>query len=247
MLSDSYVLSTEKFLYMDEELRLAVRLLKSGLAALWSLDGANDFYYLSWVLLASGYERLMKCILCFTHKARRGEFPDGSYLKGLGHDINELLERVLKECFTEEYVTSCQAAEDDRDYLRDNQLLCRLWNVLSELGQQGRYYNLNVICGATCPREVESPKQAWSRIECEVMADQLSTLLEDPASCSAFYEELASRLTIPFERVARALARLFTLADIHPDAQRFTGIIGDFLFIMDGDLGKHDYRQEKIW
>ncbi len=244
MLSDSYALSTEKFLHMDEELRLAVRLLKSGLAALWSLDGANDFYYLSWVLLASGYERLMKCILCFTHKARRGEFPDDSYLKGLGHDINELLDRVLDECFTDEYVTSCQAAEDDRDYLRDDQLLRKLWNVLSEFGQQGRYYNLRVICGAIGPREEQSPEQAWSRIELEVMADRLSTL-QDPASCGAFYEELASRLTVPFERVARALARLFTLADIHPDAQRFTGTIGHFLFLR--DLGEHDYRQEKIW
>jgi len=53
-----------KELYLDDELRTAVRLIELGFGEFQNLDLANDFYYLPFQLLSGGFERLIKCHIC---------------------------------------------------------------------------------------------------------------------------------------------------------------------------------------
>jgi len=51
------------------------------------------------------------------------------------------------------------------------------------------------------------------------------------------------RLQVTLERYLRALCHLFTLGPISEQGRRFTGVIGDFLFLPDDQLGTRDYGQ----
>ena len=61
---------------MSEELLVAIRLLKCGLRELNKLNSEHDFYHLPIQLLASGFERLMKTVICCHTLETSGEFPD---------------------------------------------------------------------------------------------------------------------------------------------------------------------------
>ena len=52
---------TKKFLCLCEELKISRELIKAGFGGLQEIDMSNDFYHLPHQLLASGFERLMKC------------------------------------------------------------------------------------------------------------------------------------------------------------------------------------------
>ncbi len=72
-----------------EELRIAIGLLKGGLRELQHIDGANDFYHLPLLILSSGFERLMKVIICFHSHETNGSYPPKfPWLEGKhGHDL----------------------------------------------------------------------------------------------------------------------------------------------------------------
>ena len=47
----------------------------------------STFYHLPHQLLASGFERLMKCYIAVVRKGRDGAYPDRAAMKSLGHDL----------------------------------------------------------------------------------------------------------------------------------------------------------------
>ena len=52
-----------------------MRLLKTGLRELNRMDGSTDFFHLPILLLASGFERMMKTVICCHYLESTGEFP----------------------------------------------------------------------------------------------------------------------------------------------------------------------------
>lgn len=54
-----------KDIYLVDELQTAVRLIELGLGEFQNLTLENDFYHFPFQLLSSGFERLMKCHICF--------------------------------------------------------------------------------------------------------------------------------------------------------------------------------------
>ena len=80
---------TQKFIYLVDELDVAMELLKAGLRSLQAIDGANDFYHLPLLTLASGLERFTKVIICFHVHEVEGSFPSKlpwEVRRGAGHD-----------------------------------------------------------------------------------------------------------------------------------------------------------------
>jgi hypothetical protein len=57
-------LSTDQKFALIQETQTSVFLIHEGLLALNRLSGANDFYHGPLGLLAQGFERLMKLIIC---------------------------------------------------------------------------------------------------------------------------------------------------------------------------------------
>ena len=87
-----------RFLCLLEELETSRELLKSGFGHLQEIDMTNTFYHLPHQLLASGFERLMKCYISLVYDGQHGSYPDEKFTKSLGHNLEELLERICV-CF----------------------------------------------------------------------------------------------------------------------------------------------------
>jgi hypothetical protein len=232
----------ELIVALDNEIRTAVGLLKHGLAGLQAIDPANDFYQLPLLLLANGSERLCKCVLILKHEKDHGGFPSQAVLKKLGHDVRTLTDTIQQECYPAEYLKR-QVAVGDQAFLHSDVLLQEVIACLSHYGSGGRYYDLDLISGEKPAGE--SPESAWQRLEMTIMQSDsnLKAMLSDPRTSNKLYEAINMRLQVTLERYFRALCHLFTLGPISEEGKRFTGAIGDFLFLRDDQLGTRDYGQ----
>lgn len=84
-----------KFCLLDE-VETSIKLLKKGMGDLQNISGRNDFYHVPILLLSSGYERLIKCLLCLAlmdNKNFREQPFKTSERKG--HNLDYLLDRLL--------------------------------------------------------------------------------------------------------------------------------------------------------
>lgn len=221
------------------EVESAITLLKAGLAHLQRTDPLTEFVApVPLVLLAQGFERLTKCLIVFEVMEREGRFPRESELPKV-HDLQALLRRVLDALFDPHYLTR-PAAREDFEFLTQDPLLRLIVQAMSELGDASvRYYHLNVVLGAARPGAT-SPEEAWSRVEREVFDQEFPNIFDQDAPEDPD-EVMKPAMVASIERFARALVRLFTLSKIAPEAKIETGIIGDFLFLRDEDLGARRY------
>ena len=89
---------------MDDELRTSINLIELGFGEFQNLNMTNDFYYLPFQLLSSGFERLMKCHICLGYHEANNVYPDNKFLKqcggGSGHDLLELKAKILNSYFS---------------------------------------------------------------------------------------------------------------------------------------------------
>ena len=230
-------------LALIEEVRTAIRLLEYGFRSLQQIDGANDFYHVSLLTIASGFERLMKTIICLDVLEQTGAFPTSSSLFSgrKGHDLEMLLAKVLTQHFTSAYINSCVAASQDHNYLTGDPEFRKLFRILSDFGQAARYYNLDVILGT--PRRTGSPEAEWKKLEFDFFAQDAdwAAQLTNSAKLTEIHERINREIVSRLERCVRALVRLFTLGALGPLAKQQTGTIWPFLTLMDSDLGKRKY------
>jgi hypothetical protein len=234
--------SIQQKLAIDQELLTAVRLIQAGLGQLQKLDGANDFYHLPLLTLSSGFERLMKVILCLRILEKTGEFPGPKDIPSgrIGHDLELLLQRIREECFLAQYVDKIPIAKEDLEYLESEELLSFL-AVLGKFGQAARYYHVDVVLGRQL--KTDEPGREWESLETAILTerpDLMKEIEEFPAS-ERIYQEIAVEVVSRLERFARALARLFTIGGIGQEAKRYVGYLSKFLYIRDESLGENEY------
>lgn len=226
------------------EVKTAVGLLLYGLASLQSLGLAQDFYHLPLLLLASGFERLCKCALCTMYLTHKGCFPSKMMMKGFGHDLVELVDRVSTECYSDEYLR-LPAAKEDLAFLKDDAVLREFVRVLGHFGKQGRYHDLNLVCDGTA--DTESPELAWQRLELTILrasgrdVAEFEDMTMDEAREAT--RQVTDRIVVIFERLARALGRLFTLGPLRRHGIATSVWTKVFLFLTDSKLGTVDYRE----
>ena len=116
-------------------------------------------------------------------------------------------------------------------------------SLFSNFGQGGRYYNIDIVLGKT-PSDYEDTKNAWNKIEMTILRNRKG-LLEETSNINRYdkvRQEINRELIITLEKFARALSRLFTLADFGDFAKQASPLVYDFLMLKDRDLGTSDYR-----
>ena len=233
----------EKKIAISEEVQNSVRLIEIGLGNLQRINGTNDFYHATFLTLSSGFERLMKTIICFYKYEEEGNYPVLSYFKknGKGHDLVFLLEKITKECFHEEYLKKVPAARKDIIFLREDEQLLETVKILTSFGLSTRYYNLNIVLGENSI--LSSPEQQWKNLELEILESENKylDLMERRINLNEAYLIITRNLVIRLEKFARGLVRLFTIGGLGEEAKRNTGYIKPFLNLMDKDLGKRKY------
>jgi hypothetical protein len=236
--------TVEQNVAVGEEVRTSIKLIEAGLGQLQRIDGANDFYHLPMLLLASGFERLMKSIICFHTLHETGEYPGrNAFLRGrAGHDLARLLNKITKECFSEAYLKRVPVARQDIEYLRTDKRLLELVRILSDFGQAARYYHLDVVLGDN--PTTSSPEQQWQQVEMAILREDndWADQLKPPVNMDKVYKRITNDLVVRLEVFARALTRLFTIGGLGDEAKRHTGTIAPFLHLCDDELGKRAYK-----
>lgn len=228
---------TARFICLLDELETSKELLKSGFGHLQEIDMGNTFYHLPHLLLASGFERLMKCYIAVVRKGRDGSYPD---TKSLGHNLEKLLAKICKEHFGG---TDRPLLEQDLTFIRTDPVLKECVRILSLFGMKGRYYNLNVVAGTN--HTAIDPRQEWERLESRVedptpYLDNTERLYHD------YYPRVNSLLISKMERLIRAIAMQFTLGghvDPEGEISKLSIVFNEFRNLRDGQFGTVDYRR----
>ena len=201
-----------RFLCLLDELETSRELLKSGFGHLQEIDMGSTFYHLPHQLLASGFERLMKCYIAVVRKGRDGAYPDRAAMKSLGHDLESLLGTIC----TKHYGGTQRAlVQQDLAFIRTDPVLNDCVRILSLFGKMGRYYNLDVVAGAGHGWQSEAalpmdPRGEWEALESRV-EDPIPYLGNLKRLHRDYYPRVNSGLIARMERLVRAIAMQFTL------------------------------------
>ena len=241
-----------KFLCLCEELETSRELTKAGFGSLQEIDISNDFYHLPHQLMASGFERLMKCYISLVYEGEKGSYPDKRYMQRLGHNLEHLLKKICTKFYGGK---TRLLVKQEFDFLTTDQTLQECIRILSLFGQKGRYYNLDIVAGSS--QNPINPKEEWESLEASI--EDITPFLGDTESLYRdYYQRVQSQLIAKMERLTRAIALQFTIGD-HVDQngrlRQASGIYTEFRSLRDEELGTIDYRrsvqilkqEEKNW
>ncbi len=222
------------------EVGTAIKLIKKGIEELNKLDASNDFYHLPVLLLSSGTERLLKCILLLDCLEQDGEYKSryiDDFEGSKGHDIKWFLSEVIKIGNESKSLKSRPATKLDLHYLKHDKELKKLTRLFTEFGMGKRYWDLNNILDKNKQGDYD-PGQGFN----EVKRDFIQFLdLDDDMPLEKSLPLIYKEIAISIEKITRALCRFFTLGDLGDGAKVYTGVINEFLFLKDDDLGKMEY------
>lgn len=138
---------------------------------------------------------------------------------------------MLSLKIVEDYARSCEAAEKDIDYIKNDEYIKRLLGILTEFGIGSRYYNLNLLF-----RE----ESLWS--DPEEKLERIGATREDSVKdVDEIIAQINKEMIIGFEKLTRALARILTLGNLGDFAKVMGNEFYDFLVIKDNELGEKDY------
>ena len=230
---------SEKFLCLSEELETSRELIKAGFGGLQEIDVDNTFYHLPHQLIASGFERLMKCYISLVYEGQKGSYPDEKYMKRLGHDLEALLKKICTEFYGGKTRTLVQK---EFDFITTDPILQECIRILSSFGQKGHYYNLDIVAGSS--QSPISPEAEWEDLELSI-GNTIPFLEDIDLYCREYYPRIHSQLIAKMERLTRAIALQFTIGD-HADPngrlRQASGIYTEFRNLRDEELGTIDYR-----
>ena len=229
-----------RFLCLLDELETSRELLRSGFGHLQEIDMESTFYNLPHQLLASGFERLMKCYIAVVQKGRDGAYPNRAAMKSLGHDLESLLETI---CTKHYGGTQRPLVQQDLAFIRTDPVLNDCVRILSLFGKMGRYYNLDVVAGAS--HGPIDPRGEWEALESRV-EDPIPYLGNLERLHRDYYPRVNSALTARMERLVRAIAMQFTLgehADPGGELRRLSVVYQEFRTLRDDQFGTVDYRR----
>lgn len=223
---------------LQQEFTLSYKLVCKGLGELQKIDYNNDFYFLPLLLLSQGIERFLKSyIISYRIESEEEKLFYGE-LKT--HNLVKLLE-IIKQSY---YVVGNREVDlKDEQYL-SNTYLNQLLNVLSDFGNNGRYYNINHLIDGNSV----SPILRW-----EKLGETLIPLTEgeyaklcDIETRDEYYQRVSNRIVVIIEKFLSILSRQCIFGE---KSKVFFGAImsnfATFECMYDEDYGKTDYTIEK--
>lgn len=209
----------------------AMEMLSSGLTALQETEREPD---LDSVLqqLAMGFERFLKVTLMEVTRNNSGHRPVWKEMKGLSHSLLAVLDELAAEARKVTEYTERPACKADLDFLESEIGLRRLLRVLGDFGAGGRYNQIDGLLKGSLDPECD-PKTRWCAIETDLLLERPDfETLQTSEMVQVSSEEIVQRL----QRMARAIARMWTLGAVGAEGGQFCSVIGTFLFLRDEEL-----------
>ena len=220
---------------LGDELDNSIKHIIAGLRELQVSITETSYYSIAFQLLASGFERLLKCALCYGYLHKEERFPTLNEIKD--HSISNLLKKFITMFYSTE---SRPALESDKKFLVEDKFLKQLLDSLSEFGRYARYYNLNVVINDKNQIDI---KEIWDRLQTDLVLSR-SDLMEKLSTApdyDAVDREIFIYFTSCFEKFTRAIVRQFTLGDLGEEPKRYLGYYSHFLFLNDDKIGMTNY------
>lgn len=226
-------MKVEDFYNLENEVILSTKYIQYGLKELEKLDGSEASYHLAFSLLVNGFERLMKCIICFWFFKKNATFPD---VKKYGHRLIDLKKEVLGICEDMNYRKRCPASDQDMDFLEHDETLNEIILLLSKFGEKSRYYSFDSL--ARVEIDYDNPYEVIEEIEKKIVDrnPKLKELQFANGMYSEFIKGLNNEYRKLFRKLARAFCRLFTLGDLGKDAEKMYSHVAEFINIMNHQL-----------
>lgn len=234
-------LTPEQSFALIDELETAAKLTQHGMDALHGLDAANDFHHLPMQLLSQGFERLLKVTYALVIREHSGELPTvAEFRRRYGHDLTKINSALIDLVASNDEYANRPAVRDDLDFLSNDPHLARVLKLLSSFGTWSRYYNLGVLLDPSSATGEDDPALAWQEIEREALGRMPEGLdrLGQPAEQADLFQEIYEEISKTLDRFTRAISRMWTLGPLGPEGQRHMGLIKEFLFLRDEELGR---------
>lgn len=232
-----------KSLCLGDELETSKNLIELGFGELQNLSFANDFYYLPFQLLSSGFERLMKCHICLGYHEAYDKYPDSKFLKKCGgkngHDLVSLKSFILDEYF---HTHNIPLLEESLEFMTNTPELDHLIRLLSEFGKYSRYYNFDIITSSTKP--AEDVEKMWRDYESEIISKKtdISRKIRTLNDVEENIDYAQREILIYLEKFVRAISLQFTLGRLGKLAMQHSSTLHPFIFLKDNEIGDRDYR-----
>ncbi|SDK92904.1 hypothetical protein SAMN04487898_11348 [Pedobacter sp. ok626] len=220
-----------------DEIETANKLVRLGFGELQNIDYSNNFYFLPFQLLSQGFERLMKTYICLGYFNVHGDYPNLNYIKGLGHDLEALIRRILFEFFDDQ---GKYHLINDRGFLENDAELKELLYILSEFGKMARYHNFDIITANQ--KSSINPRDLWEQFEHKILPSGNIEKYGDRDLENEVFGDISRTIIIIFEKFVSALARQFNFGTLGDHAKQFSVHLFDFSMLYPDKLGQTDYR-----
>jgi hypothetical protein len=158
--------------------------------------------------------------------------------KDLGHNLIDLRDDIVTRCFTLPYLNR-QFAQEDLDYLKNNEAINKMFSMLSDFARGGRYIYLDAISDPT--NVGDAPEMLWEELGKSLVEPDWGSLLKDD-NLEKWDEEINRNCIIHLERLFRALSRLFVWGVLGSKGKVYQAKLREFWAMDDSELGTVKYQ-----
>ncbi len=226
---------------LRDETEIGFKCVRHGLQKLEELRGMHTDYYITFLLLGNGLERILKVLICFDEFDKKQKFPGSDELRRqFNHGLTKLNDRVVKIC--EEYPLYSQASAriEEINFIKNNTDFNKVIKMISDFLESSRYYNLNIVTEDKKQKEPKSPHEILMDFRSDYSTrnpniQEMAWL----ADMTPFYTHIHSYLIELLQRYIRFLALCFTQGAFGSSARQYSvSLLNPFLDLTDNNLSK---------
>lgn len=220
------------------ETETAVMLISEGLLTLAREINSPHRLNLPLLLLAQGFERLLKLVIVLGRFEFEHTLVESKTLKKrYGHQLLKLKEDAVKLMAESDYAKPSTALRDDFEFLNDSEDLRVLLSALEAYARYGRYHDLEALTGNNAQFDLHG---LVSMIQSRFTEKRPEFLQEayfrsDP-SLGIFHSALLADLSVTILRFTRALSRTYTFGLLGEYGLRSSPVLNRFLRLSDDEL-----------
>jgi hypothetical protein len=227
--------SLEDAVAIIEELDASIPMIRSGLVSLVQTPDRPRNLDVAMQNLAPGFERFLKLTFVLAGAHLRGERPTWQVLKGHSHDLLGLLDSLVDLVAKDEGYATRPVVIVDIQFMRSDQGLRSLLEVLSRFGQYGRYRRLDDLVGDRRSGADGEPSRRWEEIEQGLVWARPD--VENIAASMDLMTPATFETTGLLQRLARAIMRMWTLGALGEEQEVHYGVLSIFGSLDDDELG----------
>lgn len=222
-----------------QELELSLDTIKTTLSIIQKIKPQKTPYFLIFLLLSTGIERLLKVVIGMRLLSNGSDFPTEKELKNYGHDLRKLTSKFVSLCY-DRNLSVPTIVKEDRNFLERDILFNRLLLHLSEFAQKDRYVYMNRISNEASTGEWLS--RHWEDLENMIIPINEAVKMMAEGQASEYKSKVSKSLVIVIEKFLGCICRSITLGKMDQDARSAGTVLYDFLSIRESELGSRNYE-----